>query len=337
MTEFFPDRSTEPEPVRTRHRVRTTLLVFLSLVLVVALAAGGYLWNLARTFDSGSQTIANAMPSTAPEKGNAAGDSRNILLIGSDTRDPGADARSDTMMLVHLPGDRSGVYVMSIMRDTWTEIPGHGEAKINAAMALGGVALTVDTVQTLFDVPIDHVAVIDFEGFKGLTTALGGIQVENAAGFQSSGADGEYFAAGPITLQGESALKFVRERYAFADGDYQRVRNQQAFVRGLMTRLISAETLSNPIKINNVVGEISPFLSVDEKLDAASAGGLAVELRSVRSNDIQMFTLPNLGVGTSADGQSIVVKDDAAIAGISEALKADRLPAYVQGLNGEIQ
>ncbi len=333
MTELFPDRSAEPE--RARHPVRATLLVFLSLVLVAALAAGGYVWNLARMFDSGTQTIANAMPEAAPEKADAAGDSRNILLIGSDTRDPGADARSDTMMLVHLPGDRSGVYVMSIMRDTWTDIPGYGEHKINAAMALGGVALTVDTVQTMFDVPIDHVAVIDFEGFKGLTTALGGIQVENSAGFQSSGADGEYFAAGPITLQGDSALKFVRERYAFADGDYQRVKNQQAFVRGLMTRIISAETLSNPIKINNVVGEISPFLSVDEKLDAATAGGLAVELRSVRSKDISMFTLPNLGVGTSADGQSIVVKDDAAIAGIAEALKNDRLAAYVTGLNGE--
>ncbi|MBD8045426.1 LCP family protein [Arthrobacter sp. Sa2BUA2] len=311
------------------------MFVLLSLVLVAALAAGGYVWNLARTFNAESHTITNALPATSPERATTAGDSQNILLIGSDTRDPGADARSDTMMLVHLPGDRSGVYVMSIMRDTWTDIPGHGEHKINAAMALGGVPLMVETVQGLFDVPIDHVAVIDFEGFKGLTKALGGVEVNNEVPFQSSGANGEYFDAGPITLEGDSALKFVRERYAFTDGDYQRVKNQQAFVSGLISRFLSTETLSNPLKINDVVAEISPFLSVDESLDAAAAGSLAVELRNVRSGDIHMFTLPNLGVGTSSDGQSIVIKDDAAIAEISSALKGDMITAYADGLNGE--
>ncbi|WP_318241921.1 LCP family protein [Arthrobacter pullicola] len=333
MTDFLHDASTEP--VKERHPVRTTMFVLLSLVLVAALAAGGYVWNLARTFNAESHTITNALPATSPERATTAGDSQNILLIGSDTRDPGADARSDTMMLVHLPGDRSGVYVMSIMRDTWTDIPGHGEHKINAAMALGGVPLMVETVQGLFDVPIDHVAVIDFEGFKGLTKALGGVEVNNEVPFQSSGANGEYFDAGPITLEGDSALKFVRERYAFTDGDYQRVKNQQAFVSGLISRFLSTETLSNPLKINDVVAEISPFLSVDESLDAAAAGSLAVELRNVRSGDIHMFTLPNLGVGTSSDGQSIVIKDDAAIAEISSALKGDMITAYADGLNGE--
>lgn len=331
MTEFFSDM--QEEPAKQRHPVRATILVLLVLVLVAGTLAGGYVWSLARTFNEGTQTIAGAIPESPPEKPGAAADSRNILLIGSDTREAGADARSDTMMLVHVPSDRSAVYLMSIMRDTWTEIPGHGEHKINAAMALGGVPLMVQTVQGLVGVPIDHVAVIDFEGFKGLTDALGGVEVDNAQPFQSRGGDGEYFAAGPLTLQGGSALKFVRERYAFADGDYQRVRNQQAFMRGLLSKLISAQTLGNPVRLHAAAGAISPYLSVDEGLDAVRVGELAFELRGVKAGDIEMFTLPNAGVGTSADGQSIVVPDAAATAALAQALKTDQLSGFVAGLD----
>ncbi|WP_146364505.1 LCP family protein [Arthrobacter yangruifuii] len=332
MSEYSPSPDSVP---RKRHPVRAVLLVLLTLVVVAAVAAGGYLWHLARTFDNGTNSIPNAFPANSPEKSAGAEDSLNILLLGSDTRDPSSDdARSDTMMLVHLPGDRSGVFVLSIMRDTWVEIPGYGESKINAAMALGGVSLTVDTVQTLFDAPIDHVAIIDFEGFKGLTDALGGVTLTNDVAFQSEGAEGEFFAAGPIIVEGESALKYVRERYAFTDGDYQRVKNQQAFLRGVISGVLNKGTLTNPVKVSNVVSGISPYLSVDEDLDAAAAGGLAASLLGIRSGDISMATLPNEGVGTSADGQSIVVPDYDAISEIAAALDDDNMPAYMAADRG---
>ena len=83
------------------------------------------------------------------------------------------------MMLVHVPEDRQDVYVMSIVRDLWVEIPGHGERKVNAALGLGGYPLVTGTIENLLGVNIDHLAVIDFEGFNGLTEALGGVQVCN--------------------------------------------------------------------------------------------------------------------------------------------------------------
>src|SRR5699024_12520784 len=99
----------------------------------------------------------------------------NILLLGSDSR---ADTskpilddlgnRADSIMVAHIPSDRSGVQIMSIMRDSWVDIPGHGQSKINAAMAYGGVPLMVQTVEGLIDQRIDHIAVIDFNGFKNL-------------------------------------------------------------------------------------------------------------------------------------------------------------------------
>ncbi len=341
MTEYDTDA---PARRRQRHPVRTTLLIVGAFVVVAALVAGGYLFSLARSFDTQSETIESAFPAeesrptVAPEaeaKAEAEGqDAVNILLLGSDSRAAEeelddvesagpSDSRSDTMMLMHIPADRQDIQVMSIMRDTWTDIPGHGEAKINAALGLGGVPLVVQTVEGLFGVRVDHVASVDFEGFKGLTNALGGVEVNNPSAFQSSGVDGEYFAAGPTTLQGDSALKFVRERYAFSDGDYQRVRNQQLFVKSIISEVLNADTLTDPRKVYRVVDQMSPFVAVDQSLDAAAVGSLALSLRQVRGGDMEFFTLPNLGIGTSADGQSIVVKDDAAIAELREALQDD--------------
>src|SRR5690606_401872 len=106
---------------------------------------------------------------------------------------------------------------MSIMRDNWVNIQGHGEAKINAAVAYGGIPLAVNTVENFIDARIDHVALIDFESFKGLTDAVGGVTVNNTIAFDSiNGGHGFSFAQGEITLNGDEALAFVRERYAFS-------------------------------------------------------------------------------------------------------------------------
>ncbi|MCC9196195.1 LCP family protein [Arthrobacter sp. zg-Y820] len=334
MTQYMDEY--EQPARRRRHPIRNLLITVLVLILVAALVAGGYLWSLARSFDNGTTTIENALPADSPAKDPGAGNSQNILLIGTDEQDPGSEAsRSDTMMLVHLPGDRSTAYVMSIMRDTWTEIPGYGEGKINSAMALGGVPLTVSAVQAMVDAPIDHVAIVDFEGFSGLTDALGGVEVNNPTAFSSS-IDDDHFPAGVISLDGDSALNFVRERQSFAEGDYQRVRNQQLFISGLISSVFSKETLLNPGKVSAAVSEISPYLSVDEELDAVAAGRLAFSLRNVRGGNLSMFTLPTLGAGTSSDGQSIVVKDETAIAAIAEAMDNDAMAEYLAANNGGI-
>jgi anionic cell wall polymer biosynthesis LytR-Cps2A-Psr (LCP) family protein len=171
---------------------------------------------------------------------------------------------------------------------------------------------------------------IDFDGFKGLTEALHGVPVTSNIAFSA----GPYsYAAGPNMLSGANALAFVRERYAFPDGDYQRVRNQQAFIKGVIAKTINAETLSNPITINNLVNVFSPFVAVDKTLDAAALGSLALELQAIRPQDMTMFTLPTRGTGTSADGQSIVLVDPDAIQKISAALAEDKLGDYITANN----
>ena len=80
-------------------------------------------------------------------------------------------------MIVHIPANRKGAYIISIPRDSWVTIPGHGQAKINAGFSFGGPTLMVQTVESVTGVRIDHVAIVDFDGFKQITDALGGVQI----------------------------------------------------------------------------------------------------------------------------------------------------------------
>ncbi len=325
----------ERRPVKKR-RGRKILIAVAVVVALIAVVAGGYLFNLARTFDSGSSKIEHAFPdeSTRPKKTD---NSINILVMGSDSRGAESDAaggtstdqRADTLMLMHIPADRKNVYTMSIMRDLWVEIPDHGEAKINSALALGGTPLMVQTVESIFQQRIDHVAMIDFEGFKGLTDALGGVTVNLDLPFTSTALPGQSFAPGQHTFNGTEALAFVRERHAYADGDYQRVRNQQEFLRAIIKKSTAGQTLSNPITVTNMVGAVSPFVTVDKSLDSGALAGLGLELRDIRQQNTVMFTLPTGGVGTSADGQSIVLADPTAIQDISAAMASGTLGEYV--------
>ncbi|MET4622051.1 LCP family protein required for cell wall assembly [Arthrobacter sp. 2762] len=339
-TESRPRRQKSPKKT-----ARNVLLGFAAVVVIAGLIGGAYIFNLAQTFNSGTTKIESAFPdeATRPQKtqpANGAAAPMNILVMGSDTR--GSDEldvdtaaatnqRADTLMLVHIPADRKNVYAVSLMRDLWVNIPGKGESKINGALALGGVPLMVQTVESLFQQRIDHVAMVDFEGFKGLTDALGGVEVDVKIPFApaSGPMKGHYYAAGKQTLNGDEALAFVRERKSFSDGDYQRVRNQQTYMKAIISKTIARDTLTNPVTVNSMVSAVSPFVSVDKSFDAAAIGGLALGLKDIRANDTVMFTLPTLGTGTSLDGQSIVVVDTNAISEIAAALSKDQLGAYV--------
>ena len=300
--------------------------------------AGVYAWSLANSFDSGTKTLEEVFPDEtarpAPVEGEAA-KAQNILLLGSDARGEMGDdlesirgQRADAIMVAHIPADRSDVHVVSIMRDSWVPIPGHGEAKINAALSLGGVPLMVQTVEQFIDVRIDHVAIIDFEGFEGLTDALGGVTIDNPIAFESYNMAGKYFPTGPQTMNGAEALAFVRERYAFSDGDYQRVRNQQLFIKAVLGKTLSAETLTNPVTISSLVGAMAPYLTVDEGLNSQYLVDLALGFTSLRSEDIAFFGAPTSGTGTAA-GQSIVVVDQVKLAELRNAFRADALDTYV--------
>ncbi|MGV3149211.1 LCP family protein [Rothia sp. 11273D007AR] len=255
----------------------------------------------------------------------------DILLLGSDQRS-GVEAqyvtgaRADTIMVLHIPEDGSAAYLISVMRDTWVNIPGYGSHKVNAGLNYGGVDLQVATIEQLLGIQMDHVAEIDFQGFKALVDTLGGVTVNVPLSFSTGN---NTFNTGPQTLNGSQALEFVRERYSFSDGDYQRVRNQRAFLRGVYNELKADGALSSASKLLQVIESVSPYMSVDQGLSPSAIVGIAQPVLANGNTQLVSMTLPNAGTGWSWDGQSIVVLDAAATSALSNALKTDTMPSYI--------
>ncbi len=263
---------------------------------------------------------------------------QTILLLGSDTRatvDPDdiesvSGSRSDTMLLLQIPASREKIYGISFMRDSWVDIEGYGSAKLNAAMAFGGIPLAVSTLEGLVGTEIDHVALVDFEGFKAATDALGGVTINNPEAFSTRAAGPKFdFPAGKIELDGTEALAFVRERKAFIDGDYQRARNQQLFVQSMMKKMVSRSVLTNPNQLLKTVEAIGPHVVTDQDLDLTYLSGLLLSLTGMESDGFVTFTAPTAGIGTSADGQSIINLDPERMSALKQAFQSDSLDEYV--------
>lgn len=308
------------------------LAAFVGILLVVVAGVAILVVSTANDFDSNRRTLPAEsffpVPSTRPTA--SAGDAQNILLLGSDTRGAAPRTlagiraqRSDTMLLVHIPQDRKHVDVMSIMRDSWVDIPGHGMGKINAALSYGGVPLTVQVVERLLGVRIDHVAIVSFGGFVGMTDALGGVTVDNGIAFDNLG---HHFAKGTIVLRGDAALAFVRARYPFADGDYQRVRNQRAYLNGVV-RSVFDNGRQDPLAVRSAIRAVAPYLLTDPGLDSGYFGALAVAMRGVRTGDITGFTVPTSGTGTEG-GQSVVYLETDAVASLASHLQNDTMTGF---------
>jgi polyisoprenyl-teichoic acid--peptidoglycan teichoic acid transferase len=319
-----------------RRRLLLSLGALVTVVLVGGIGAAVFVGTLRAEFDNGRTVIPEASAFPAPSLRPAAATgaearAQNILLLGTDTRgsapaslDAIRAQRSDTMMIVHVPADRKHIYVVSVMRDSWVTIPGYAHAKINAALSYGGVPLVVETLEGLLHLRIDHVAVVSFSGFSGLTDALGGVTVHNSVAFSERG---QHFTTGDIRLDGTRALIYVRARYPFPDGDYQRIRDQQAYLKGVIRAVLTPSTLLDPIKVSNSVKAVAPYLLVDKGLDAAYAGSMALSLRSLHESDIHFFSAPTTGTST-IDGQSVVLLDQPKLAELARLLREDRVDQY---------
>ena len=275
-----------------------------------------------------------------PDTGNSdvsggahAGSEMNLLLVGMDSRegltaeqqaeystgDPDGVLNTDSMMLVHIPADGSGASFVSLPRDTYVSIPGHGESRLNSAYARGynaiegtdaeqdaaGAQLLVQTVSQFTGLQIDHFAEINLLGFINLSTIVGGVEVNlcQATSDPNSGAD---FPAGVQTITGADALKFVRQRHGLPNEDLDRVVRQQVYIAGMLRNVLSTNVLVDLGKQKAIVEQVGGSVTLDEGLDVFD---LAAQMQGVQPGSITFQTIPGL-TPTRIDGADVLEPPD---------------------------
>jgi LCP family protein required for cell wall assembly len=222
-------------------------------------------------------------------------------------------------MLLRITGDRRNAQVISIPRDSWVTIPGHGRNKINAAYAFGGPSLLIQTVEALTNVRVDHFGVIDFAGFKTMTDALGGVDV---AVNQQTSSRGVTFTEGMNHLNGDQALVYVRQRYELAGGDFDREQRQQNYLRAMLTTASQGNLLGSPGKLDDFIRALTGSVSAKDLVT------LAFGSRDLKPGSVAFLTAPVTGTGMEGD-QSVVYLDDTADAALWRYLNNDSLAQHV--------
>ena len=335
---------------RARKRKRHTVAkVVLSTLLVLGMVSGLAVAYLYRQLN-GNLTIADyagQIVEPAPEKVQFSGptDPINILIMGEDSRDCegcGVDGEntaglSDTTILLHLSRDRKHAYGISIPRDSLVERPdcrdeegeiieGSSRAMWNTAFAYGGPACTISQFQHVTGIAIDYSVTVNFGGFKGMVDAVGGVDVCVPETFYDSYTK-TTFKAGTRKLSGKKALAYVRVRHNIGDGsDIGRTRRQQAFIASMVSEVMSANTLANPIKVVSFLNEATKSLELAE-VNTTGLGniqelaGLALQFKNISLDKIEFITVPF--VYGSGDERGRVVWTDEADE-IWERIREDR-------------
>ena len=325
----------------------------IALVLCVVIVAGGVFY-VNNYIDDEIDRIPRVALATSTVENNGT----NFLIIGSDSRkfvasgeeaaafgdpndpDVGTGQRSDTLMVLHANGDRS--FAVSFPRDTWVNIPGTGDAKINAAFN-DGPQTVVDTLAQNFNIGINHYLEVDFRSFEGLVDAIGGVPVY----FEHTTRD-EFtgllipFPNTCYVLDGGQSLAYVRSRFpeyynyateewddASGRADLDRIERQQEFVQRLGRIAIDRAT-DDPRIAPDLADEVIPNLHADEGFDRSAFNQLArafMTLSAGNPTSLEFATLPT--ERATRGGQDALVAVQPAADEMLARLRGDVVPEPV--------
>ncbi|MEJ2862612.1 LCP family protein [Actinomycetospora flava] len=302
------------------------LLTATCAVLVVVVCGLG--WGAASWVEAAVRQIGALDPnSPAIQDAAAQAGDQNFLVVGSDSRagaPPSEDAgdtadvpgaRTDTIMIVHVPEDRSGVTVVSFPRDLeitrpacerWDPVSGAyspemlpptPRVKLNSAYAAGGPRCVTRAVQELSGLAINRFLGVDFQGFQGMVDSVRGVPICVERPVRDSVLGPIVTQAGPTVLTGQQALDYVRARHVEGDpsSDYGRIQRQQRFLGALLRSVLSAGTLLDPGRLNGLVEAISRS-TFGENIGSDQLLTLAQSFGSLDPRAVTFVTVPTTGI-----------------------------------------
>ena len=246
----------------------------------------------------------DTVPALADYAGRpAAAAGTNWLVVGSDSREGLSDTdikklhlgkvggrRTDTIILLHKPSSGSPTLV-SLPRDSYVPVPGHGRNKLNAAYSIGGPALLVRTVESATGLRIDHYTEVGFGGFVGMTDAVGGVTLCPKRRIKDA-KSGLNVAKGCQSMDGATALAYVRARYFDPKGDLGRVLRQQEFLGAVFDEATGSATLLNPFRLLSLGNAATTALTIDDNDGPVSLAQFALTMRAVAGGGGTRLTVP---------------------------------------------
>lgn len=252
------------------------------------------------------------MPQVSAEE-SVNGDTMSVLLLGTDTGAEGRTdhGRSDVIMVATVNPGTGRVTLTSIPRDTYVDIPGYGMDKINHAYAFGGAELTMEAVNQLLDIQLDHYIVVNMAGIQEIVDTIGGIEVTPPVSFSIGGYD---FTKGQTTtLDGNMALQYARERYT-SGGDYARQERQRDILVAIYEEVTSMG-VTDVLRLGRVGMALNDNLEMSVSLTdfidiATSIGG---SIKTVET--YQLY-----GTGEMIDGVYYDIPDEASLAEVTNTI-----------------
>lgn len=299
-------------------KLRTKSILFCLLLLLMG--GAGYYGHAFYSFLTGVQEpniIKPAEGEGKPKKPESeipvwGGTERvHILLMGVDRRDlrPDEQPRSDSMIVVSMDPVTKSYDLFSILRDTYVNIPGYGRSRINAALAEGGPELAMATVSDFVGLPVDRYVITDFEGFKNLIDAVGGVEidVEKNMRYRDPTDKNKYdidLKKGPQRLNGDKALQYARFRHD-ATSDYTRTERQRKLLAALAAQMQKG---TNLIQLPAILDSVRPYIQTNMSgSDMLKLAGLSLSLKTEQAGQ---FQLPQMGAFREENsGGSVLVPD----------------------------
>ncbi|MBM7690807.1 LCP family protein required for cell wall assembly [Peribacillus deserti] len=257
--------------MRSRRRKKLRWQKVVSLLLLMFLIGGGtYIFSVYKSLAAAVETMHSPIDNSKSDKRQKAVTLENqqpfsVLLLGVDQR-KNDSGRSDTMIVLTVNPTKKSVEMMSIPRDTRTEMIGKGtEDKINHAYAYGGIGMSIKTVENFLDIPIDYYVELNMEGFQSIVDSVGGVTVHNDLEFSDKG---YHFNKGPIELDGKKALVYSRMRHQDPRGDFGRQLRQRQVMKAVINEGASLSTVNNYDKILKALGNnLKTNLTFDQMVD----------------------------------------------------------------------